>query len=65
MLRGSNRTSTLEPDADNAAVGSHDMDFFTGGIRTVSPVFCCCFQKENRMTVESEKMADREGRTEI
>ncbi len=32
-LRGSNQTSTLQPDADNAAVGSHRKRFFTGGIR--------------------------------
>ena len=30
-LRGSNPTSTLLPDADNAAVGSHIRGFFTGG----------------------------------
>ena len=30
-LRGSSRTSTLKPDADNAAVGSHsDMNFYRG-----------------------------------
>jgi len=35
-LRGSNPTSTLLPDADNAAVGSYDTyhRFFTGGIQT-------------------------------
>ena len=27
------RTSTLKPDADNAAVGSHIQGFFTGGIK--------------------------------
>ena len=39
-LRGSNRTSTLYPDADNAAVGSHTQGFFTGGIpKGLLPVF--------------------------
>ena len=35
-LRGSNQTSTLQPDADNAAVGSHNVDFLQEASKGVS-----------------------------
>ena len=37
-LRGSNRTSTLSPDADNAAVGSH-MDFLQEASKEAASCF--------------------------
>ena len=36
-LRGSNPTSTLLPDADNAAVGSHRIRIFYRRIRSMYP----------------------------
>ena len=53
-LRGSNQTSTLEysslaklePDADNAAVGSHTERFFTGGVRWCL-LFLFCYKLNN------------------
>ena len=41
-LRGSSQTSTLEPDAGNAAVGSQGMIFFGGTIRCLRFLLCRC-----------------------
>ena len=41
-LRGSSQTSTLEPDAGNAAVGSQEMIFFGGTIRCLRFLLCRC-----------------------
>ena len=42
-LRGSNKASTLTPDMDNAIVGSHITDCYTGISKSGIPVFVAYF----------------------
>jgi len=54
-LRGSNRTSTLSPDADNAAVGSHTQGFFTGGIQKDCLLFLFYNVIHGELVVQAER----------